>query len=195
MNDIIATMTIFGQLPSLKNRRRLILGKGNRRPMIIKSRDAMDYERAFLMAIPQRIRVGYAGPVSIKVRVWYRSRRNDLSTELLFDLIAKAGIIANDRQIMHCECWKGLSKESPRVHFTMKKWKESTEPSASGGRRNAWADWASLKERSSNRGQPYPNNGRISKDLPGRLHFYTTTGTTVRVDAGKSADPRQIRVW
>ena len=137
MNDIIATMTIFGQLPSLKNRRRLILGKGNRRPMIIKSRDAMDYERAFLMAIPQRMRVGYAGPVSIKVRVWYRSRRNDLSTELLFDLIAKAGIIANDRQIMHCECWKGLSKESPRVHFTMKKWKESTEPSASGGRRSA----------------------------------------------------------
>jgi Holliday junction resolvase RusA-like endonuclease len=121
-DGIIATMTIFGNLPSIKNRRRLIPAKGNRRPMIIKSKDAMDYEQAFLMAIPQKMRVGYNGPVSLSARIYYQSRRSDLSVELLYDLIAKASIILNDRQIMHCECWKGLSKESPRVHFTVKKW-------------------------------------------------------------------------
>ena len=122
MNEIIASMTIFGQLPSLKNRRRLIPGKGNRRPMIIKSKDAMDYEQAFLMAIPQRMRVGYDGPVSVKVRVWYQSRRSDLSTELLLDLLQKSGIILNDRQVHHIESFKGLDKESPRLHFTVSKW-------------------------------------------------------------------------
>jgi Holliday junction resolvase RusA-like endonuclease len=121
-DDLIASMTVFGQLPSLKNRRRLIPGKGNRRPMIIKSKEAMDYEQAFLMAIPQKMRAGYDGPVSLSARIYYQSRRSDLSVELLYDLVAKAGIIVNDRQIMHCECWKGLSKESPRVHFTVKKW-------------------------------------------------------------------------
>jgi Holliday junction resolvase RusA-like endonuclease len=118
---IIASMTIFGNLPSIKNRRRLIPAKGNRRPLIIKSSEAMNYEQAFLMAIPQKMRVGYDGPVSLSARIYYQSRRSDLSVELLYDLIAKASIILNDRQIMHCECWKGLSKESPRVHFTVKK--------------------------------------------------------------------------
>ena len=90
--------------------------------MIIKSKEAMDYEQAFLMAIPQRMRVGYDGPVSVKVRVWYQSRRSDLSTELLLDLLQKSGIILNDRQVHHIESFKGLDKELPRLHFTVSKW-------------------------------------------------------------------------
>jgi len=125
MPDLIASMTIFGQLPSLKNRRRLIPGRNNRRPMIIKSKDAMEYEQAFLMAIPQRMRVGYDGPVSVKVRVHYQSKRSDLSTELLFDLLQKSGIILNDNQIMHTEAWKGKDKENPRVHFSVYKFEEA----------------------------------------------------------------------
>ena len=125
MSDIIATMTIFGQLPSLKNRRRLIPARGNRKPMIIKSAEAMDYEKAFLMAIPQRMRIGYDGPVSVKVRVWYQSRRSDLSTELLLDLLQKSGIILNDRQVHHIESFKGLDKENPRLHFTVSKWEDN----------------------------------------------------------------------
>jgi Holliday junction resolvase RusA-like endonuclease len=125
VSDIIATMTIFGQLPSLKNRRRLIPARGNRKPMIIKSAEAMDYEKAFLMAIPQRMRIGYDGPVSVKVRVWYQSRRSDLSTELLLDLLQKSGIILNDRQVHHIESFKGLDKENPRLHFTVSKWEDN----------------------------------------------------------------------
>ena len=122
-SDIICTTTVQGNLPSLKNRRRLIPGKGNRKPMIIKSKDAMDYEQMFLLAIPKKMCVGYDGPVSVKVRVWYQSRRNDLSIELLYDLLQKAGVILNDRQIVHQESFKDLDKENPRVHFTVKKWR------------------------------------------------------------------------
>ena len=120
-DGLIATMTIFGQLPSLKNSRR-IMKRGRNNLMVIKSADALAYEQAFLMAIPQKMRVGYDGPVSVKVRVWYQSRRSDLSTELLFDLLQKSGIILNDRQIEHVESFKGLDRENPRLHFTVKKW-------------------------------------------------------------------------
>ena len=124
MSELIASMTVFGNLPSLKNRRRFIPGAGNRRPMLIKSSEALQYEQAFLMAIPKRMRVGYEGQVSVKVRVHYQSRRSDLSTELLFDLLQKSGIIKNDNQIMHTEAWKGKDADNPRVHFTVSKWEE-----------------------------------------------------------------------
>ena len=119
--DIIATATVTGQLPSLKNSRR-IMRRGKTGLMVIKSVDALSYEQSFLAAIPQRMRIGYDGPVSVKVRVWYQSRRSDLSTELLFDLLQKSGIILNDRQIEHVESFKGLDREYPRVHFTVAKW-------------------------------------------------------------------------
>lgn len=119
MKEFLVSHTLNGQLPSLKNRRRLIPGKGGRKPMIIKSAEAMSYEAMFLASIPQEKRIGYGGPVSLKVRVWYQSRRSDLSTELLMDLLQKAGIILNDRQVVHIESFKGLDPERPRVHFTV----------------------------------------------------------------------------
>jgi Holliday junction resolvase RusA-like endonuclease len=122
-DGLIASMTIFGQLPSIKNRRR-IMKRGRDKLMVIKSTDALRYEQAFLMAIPQKMRVGYDGPVSVKVRVWYQSRRSDLSIELLFDLLAKSGIIINDRQVHHVESFKGLDRDNPRLHFTVRKWEE-----------------------------------------------------------------------
>lgn len=119
MTDYLVSHTVMGQLPSMKNRRRIIPGRGKRRPMIIKSEEAMAYEEAFLASIPPEKRIGYGGPVSLKVRVWYQSRRSDLSTELLMDLLQKAGIILNDRQVVHVEAFKGLDPERPRVHFTL----------------------------------------------------------------------------
>jgi len=81
----------------------------------------------FLSKIPEELRVAYEGPVSLKMRVWYQSRRSDLSVEFLFDLLAKAGIILNDRQIRHVEAFGGLDKQLPRVHFTVSKYTEESE--------------------------------------------------------------------
>ncbi len=124
VNDIIASTTVMGNLPSMKNRRRLIPGKGSRRTMIIKSVDSMAYEQAFLLSIPNRLKVGYEGPVSVKTRIYYQDRRSDLSVEFLYDLLQKAGIIKTDNQIMHSEEWKGLDRENPRVIFTVYKYKQ-----------------------------------------------------------------------
>jgi Holliday junction resolvase RusA-like endonuclease len=124
MNDIIFSLTVPGQLPSLKNRRRLVRNRKTGHALIIKSADCMKYEDLFLSHIPQSARMGYDGPVSLKARIYYQSRRSDLSVELLYDLVAKANIILNDRQIVHCECWKGLDRDNPRVHLTVKKWED-----------------------------------------------------------------------
>jgi len=127
LNDIIASYTVNGQLPSIKNRRRLVRNRRTGQALIIKSVDAMEYESMFLSKIPEELRVAYEGPVSLKMRVWYQSRRSDLSVEFLFDLLAKAGIILNDRQIRHVEAFGGLDKQLPRVHFTVSKYTEESE--------------------------------------------------------------------
>ena len=118
MTDYLASFTVPGQLPSMKNRRRIV-GTKRGRPMLIKSADAMTYEQVFLAAVPAKARIGYEGPVSVKARIWYQSRRSDLSAEFLFDLLQKAGVILNDRQVQHLEAWKGLDPEMPRVHLTV----------------------------------------------------------------------------
>lgn len=125
MSDYILSMTVNGQLPSLKNRRRVFRNRKTGAPIIAKSQEAMDYETRFLRAVPESAKVGYEGPVSVKVRVWYQSRRSDLSTELLFDLLQKAGVIANDRQVHHVESFKGLDPERPRVHLTVYPYQEA----------------------------------------------------------------------
>lgn len=123
MPDYLVSFTVNGQLPSMKNRRRIV-GTRRNRPMLIKSADAMNYEQAFLAATPENARIGYAGPVSVKARIWYQSRRSDLSAEFLFDLLQKAGVIRNDRQVQHLEAFKGLDAERPRVHLTVREWRE-----------------------------------------------------------------------
>lgn len=122
MTPFLVSLTIPGQLPSLKNRRRIFRNRRTGSAVIVKSAEAMSYEQNFLSHVPQDKRIRYEGPVSVKVRVWYQSRRSDLSTELLFDLLEKSGIILNDRQVHHVESFKGLDRENPRVHLTVRKW-------------------------------------------------------------------------
>ena len=119
MTNYLITKTIDGMLPSMKNQRRIITNRRTGKPMSIKSQGAMEYEAHFLSKINNKDKIGYKDPVSLKVRVWYPSRRNDLDIEYLKDLIAKAGIIENDRQVYHMEAWKGKDKDHPRVIFTL----------------------------------------------------------------------------
>ena len=92
--------------------------------MLIKSADALHYEQSFSMQVPQDKRIGYDGPVSVRARIWYPSRRQDLDMEYLCDLLQRCNVLKNDRQIVHKECWKRLSKDYPRVHLTIAKWEE-----------------------------------------------------------------------
>lgn len=115
----LVTATIEGSLPSLKNQRRIVTNRRTGKPMSIKSADAMTYAQAFDLQLPRKARIAYEGPVSLRCRVWYPSRRNDLDIEYLCDLLQQTGVLKNDRQIFHKEAWKAKDKERPRVHFTI----------------------------------------------------------------------------
>lgn len=125
MTNYLITKTINGMLPSMKNQRRIVTNHRTGKPLSIKSQGTMDYENYFLSQIQAKDKIGYDGAVSLKVRVWYPSKRNDLDVSFLQDLIARAGIILNDRQVIHIDAWKGKSKENPRVIFTISKAEES----------------------------------------------------------------------
>lgn len=119
MSDYLITKTISGSLPSLKNQRRIVTNRRTGKPFSIKSQVAMTYETHFMSKINDKDKIGYDGPVSVRVRIWYPTKKNDLDIEFLCDLLQRAEIIKNDRQIMHKEAWKGKDKDNPRTIFTV----------------------------------------------------------------------------
>ena len=112
--------TVYGKLPSMKNSRRIVTNCHTRRPMLIKSQEALDYEEIFAAQIPGKSRKYYAGPVLLEVIVYYASDRPDLDVEFLKDLIQKTSIIANDRQIRKVVSEKRIDRGNPRVVFTVR---------------------------------------------------------------------------
>jgi Holliday junction resolvase RusA-like endonuclease len=114
------TATVFGTLPSMKNQRRIVTNRRTGKPFSIKSKVAEAYETSFLHQIRHKAaQEPLSGDLSIKVRVWYPTKRNDLDIEFLKDLLQKGNIVENDRQFVHQEAWKGIDRENPRVIFTI----------------------------------------------------------------------------
>ena len=95
--------------------------------MSIKSKEALSYREYFLLQIQKSEKIGYEGPVSLRCRIWHQSRRNDLDVSFLMDLLQDAGVIKNDRQVVHQEAWKGLDRDNPRVVFSIYKAEDTDE--------------------------------------------------------------------
>jgi Holliday junction resolvase RusA-like endonuclease len=119
--DYLFSATVDGSLPSMKNQRRIVLNKATGKPFSIKSKKAEDYATSFMYQIGQKCpKKPITADLSLRVRVWYPSKKNDLDIEFLCDLLEKTGIIANDRQIKHKEATHcGVDKVNPRVIFTL----------------------------------------------------------------------------
>ncbi|MCI0443012.1 hypothetical protein L0152_07320 [bacterium] len=64
----------------------------------IKSQKAFSYERDFLYQV-RRPQKEITENIALICRIYYGSRRSDLDESLIMDLLQKAGVIANDRQI------------------------------------------------------------------------------------------------
>lgn len=106
--------TVLGQLPSLKNSRKFVRIGGM--PRIIKSADALAYQRSFLRQVPSEVKRGWKEPVAMKATIYYSSKRPDLCTAFLQDLIEEAGIVENDRLVwMWDGAVKKFDKNNPRV--------------------------------------------------------------------------------
>lgn len=119
----LLNIAVPGQLPRKSNSRRLVT-KG-RKPMVIKSKKALEYTDHFLESVKD-IAESLDRPfgsrnelLSIVGVIYYPSYRSDLSIELLTDLLQKANIISDDRWIRLHVVWAVIDKENPRVDVTI----------------------------------------------------------------------------
>ena len=108
--------TVLGNLQSKANSRRMI-----RPGLVIKSKVALEFEESALLQLkaPMRGRKPFEGDVACEFEVYYQSRRSDLDTSLIRDILQKAGVYLNDRQITSVGEWKHLDKNNPRVEITV----------------------------------------------------------------------------
>jgi Holliday junction resolvase RusA-like endonuclease len=112
------TLTLYGELASKANSRKLVTFGG--KPRFIKSDKALGWEQSALMQIPGDHRGHFpTGDIGIKVVIYYPTKKNDVDPSLLFDVLQKAGVIGNDRQIREYFARKEWDKENPRTEFTI----------------------------------------------------------------------------
>ena len=106
--------TVLGNLQSKANSRKFI-----RPGLIIKSKVALEFEESALLQLkaPMRGKKPLEGDVACEFEVYYQSRRSDLDTSLIRDILQKAGVYLNDRQIVQVLETKHLDKSNPRVEM------------------------------------------------------------------------------
>ena len=59
------------------------------------------------------------GRLAIEATIYYASRRPDLDASLIFDILQKAGVYLNDRQLEEQHLFKCFDKENPRSEITV----------------------------------------------------------------------------
>lgn len=124
--------TILGAPVSHKNSYHIVtIGA---RPAIVKSKEAIGYERDAMRQIPGHARQRLGGPVRVSLRLFYASDRADLDESLVLDVLqdrwaksaglpgtdrrlAQAGVYRNDRQVREKHVFHGIDKRNPRVEI------------------------------------------------------------------------------
>ena len=90
-----------------------------RHPSVIKSAKALNYE--LVSDLQLRIQLvkhaTFTDYVRLTVDVYYASKRPDLDVSLLQDVLEKAGVYNNDRQIVECHAKKYWDKLNPRCEI------------------------------------------------------------------------------
>ena len=116
-NKIINRLTIYGQPITKKNSQ--IVRCVNGKPAIIQSKAYRAYEKAALRSLGQYRGRRFSGPVEVTVHYWLKdNRRPDLNNLMAAtaDILEKAGIIRNDRDIVSWDGSRIMGKDKyPRV--------------------------------------------------------------------------------
>ncbi len=113
-------LRIMGQPPRKSNSRQIVTNKRTGRPMVIKSAQAREWTHDAIAQIPPSARRNLGSqerPLSITFWVRYRSRRPDLSIELVMDMLEKAQVISNDRHVYEFHAFKEFDKDDPGVEL------------------------------------------------------------------------------
>jgi hypothetical protein len=111
-------MIIYGEPASAKNQRKIV--KFGSRPALIKSDKARTYGNVFNDQCPILDSL-LEGDLSLRIDVWYASRRPDLAcTDFIQDLLQKR-VYANDRQVKAQMSVWNLARKDPRCRIQVKR--------------------------------------------------------------------------
>ena len=103
---------IDGEPASKSNSRKIVtFGK---RPALIKSEKARNYEKIFAQQCPQLENL-IDNDVKVELIIYYASRRPDLDESVVLDCM-QGKIYVNDRQVKQKVVYWGLDRERPRTH-------------------------------------------------------------------------------
>ena len=106
-------VTVLGETTSKENSRRIVKIGGKTRS--IKSAKALAYSEMFKYLCPTRGSL-LEGDLVMGIKIYYGSRRPDLSETLVLDLL-QGKAYGNDRQVKRRFADWGLDKENPRVEL------------------------------------------------------------------------------
>lgn len=116
-------IVILGRPATKKNSGRIV--RCGKFPKLLPSKAYEEYEQSALWQL-KACRERYDGPVSVKALYWMPDRRSwpDWSglTQATGDILQKAGIIRNDRDIVHWDGTRiaGVDKQRPRVEIEIR---------------------------------------------------------------------------
>ena len=117
MDDWDFDCVVLGEPASAKNQRRIVTIRGKFR--LIKSAKALAYTKAFHAQCPTVELL--TGDLAMRLDVFYRSRRPDLSAiDLVMDLLQEH-VYQNDRQVKASMSLWNLDREDPRVRIRVRR--------------------------------------------------------------------------
>ena len=118
--------TIYGEPASKANSRQLVTRGG--RPMLIKSKKALDYERTALFQIPPEAKQMLVGALIANITIYYASERPDLDESIILDVLqakfetsglrkicTRKGVYLNDRQVRERHVYHEIDRANPRA--------------------------------------------------------------------------------
>lgn len=106
---------IEGELASKSNSR-----VKTRDGRFIKSPKAREFETSALWQLKPQVRgKPIEGDVVLEATIYYRTRRPDLDESLLMDILEKAGVYHNDRQVRQKNIIGEVDKHHPRIEFSV----------------------------------------------------------------------------
>lgn len=122
----MVSFVILGEPASKANSRKIV--KFGNRLASIKSDKARSYAAVFDMQLSSEVRVMYAKPVRVSLRMYYASERPDMDESLVLDLMqaqgsgtgkrrvfTRRGVYLNDRQVRERHVFFAVDRENPRV--------------------------------------------------------------------------------
>lgn len=108
---------VLGEPASKANSRQIV--KFGKRPAIIKSKKARDYEANFARQCPTLPEL-IEGNIKVTITIWYASRRPDIDESIILDAMQKK-IYKNDRQVREKHIYGDIDRTNPRSHVRVER--------------------------------------------------------------------------